>query len=341
MEKSPKLTIVMPFFNNPTLVVEMMESIVENDFQDWELLAVDDGSTEQSLEYIKSRVTDARVRIIHRYQEPKGPQTCRNIGIKEMRGDFVIFFDSDDYVTPSCLRVRVQELQKRPDLDFMVFPTGVFVDGRFDPNAPKYIFGYPVNSDDTAALAKRELPFVVCSNIYRARSIVAHGMEWDTSLLSLQDADFNMQALTKGMKYAYANVKADYGYRIFTGGASVSRQINTYKHFDSHLYATRRFFEMLQAKHGHKYDWDIFQGVLFLYNNVFTNGIDKDYALRMAKNIKKYNKTLYFTLKLQVEATILLAKFLPPKRARQIPMALYLVAHIARMKLKRRRMKPL
>lgn len=341
MAKNPQLSIVMPFFNNPTLVVEMMRSIIANTFQDWELLAIDDGSTAEALEYVKTNINDCRIKFIHRTCEPKGAQTCRNIGIKEMRGEYVVFMDSDDYITPTCLQTRVEELRKRPDLDFMVFPSGIYTDGTFDANAPRFIYGYCVNSDDISAFAKRELPFVVWSNIYRSSSVLSHRLMWDTNLLSLQDADFNLQALLKGLKYSYAYVTADYGYRIFTGEESVSKQINSYKHFDSHLYATRRFFEAIQDKFGHKYDWDIFQGVLFLYNTVFSNGIDKDYAHKMIKCLERYNKMCAFTLKMQVSVTVLLEKFLSAKKARQIPMAFYLVSHVMRLKLKRRKMIPI
>lgn len=337
-----QLSIIMPVYNKKELVKDMIDSIVANDFDDYELIVIDDGSTTETLDFLKEKESRIRqMKVISRREQPKGPQTCRNLGLEIAVGKYVVFFDSDDFVAQTCLRTRVEQMESHPDTDFMVFPSAIYVDGKFIPNAPQFIYGHSVNKDDLSAFARREIPFTVWTNIYKRSSLKTSGIKWDTEVSSLQDSDFNLQAFMKGLKYEYANVKADYGYRIFTGSTSVSKQINTYKHFDSHLYTTAKFFEQLQAKYGHRYDWDIFQGVLFLYNTIFSDGMNKDYALRMVKCVQKYNKNCALTLRLQVAITAWLAKFLPAKRARQIPMAPYLVLHILRMKLKRRRMNPI
>ena len=126
------LSIIMPVFNHRDEVRTMIDSILANDFNAWELLAVDDGSGEDTLQMLESyAAADNRIRVVRRSRQPKGAQTCRNIGLEMARGEFVIVFDSDDYIAPYCLRQRVKMLQKRPDLDFLVFPSGVFVDERF------------------------------------------------------------------------------------------------------------------------------------------------------------------------------------------------------------------
>ena len=79
---------------------------------------------------------DERMHYLHRNREPKGPQTCRNIGLENARGEFIIFFDSDDQVFPFTLKKRVEALRSREDLDFMVFPSGVLFNGNFS-DTPK------------------------------------------------------------------------------------------------------------------------------------------------------------------------------------------------------------
>lgn len=337
-----RLSIVMPFFNNKELVGEMIDSIIANSFQNWELWAIDDGSTDGTFEYLTDKYTaDQRINIMKRDRLPKGAQTCRNIGIEKMSGEYVVFFDSDDYITPECLQTRVDAISKEPDIDFMVFPSGTFVDNKFIPNAPNYKFGYPVHKNDIKSFMCRELPFIVWNNIYKTKSIRSYGMRWDEKLLSLQDADFNISAIFKGMRYKYAQVKPDYGYRISVVPNSISRKITSKEHFASHIYATERMFCGAQSIFGHKYDRCAYKGLLSIYNRIFTNGIDKTYAKKTAECAYKYSKFYGIIMKAQVTLTILLEKIVSPKRARQIPMAFYLFSHYYRELKTQKRIHPI
>ena len=136
------LTIIMPVFNHRDEVRTMIDSIRPNDFCGWELLAIDDGSEEDTLQLLYHYAEeDSRIRGVRRDRQPKGAQTCRNIGLEMTRGEFVIVFDSDDYIAPYCLRQRVEMLCKRPELDFMVFPSGIYVDEKFVTAPHPYDFG--------------------------------------------------------------------------------------------------------------------------------------------------------------------------------------------------------
>ena len=320
----PIVSLIMPFFNNKELVGKMIDSILANTFEDWELLAIDDGSSEETLAYLSHYTADSRVKIIKRETTPKGAQTCRNLGMAHAQGQYWMFVDSDDYLTPACIGTRVEWIEKRQDLDFMVFPSAVYINDVFEPHAPEDIFGYNVHNDDLKGFARRELPFIVWSNIYRADSLRKAHLLWDTKLLSLQDADYNVHAIMAGLRYEYAYVAPDYGYRIRHSQGSVSAKICTPEHFKSNLYASVKFFKTYQERFGHKYDRYVYEGVLRLYNRAFSNGINKQYAVEMVRIVKKYNRFYGTIMALQVFSTLFLEKILPKKLARQIPMALYL-----------------
>ena len=91
----PKVSLIMPFFNNKELVSKMIDSIRANTFEDWELLAIDDGSSNDTLEYLSSFQKDKRIIFIKRETMPKGAQTCRNLGMDYAKGEFLI--------SPVCL----------------------------------------------------------------------------------------------------------------------------------------------------------------------------------------------------------------------------------------------
>lgn len=322
------LSVIMPVFNHPDDVTLMIDSILANDFTQWELIMVDDGSDQPTLDLLNGFANaDSRIRVIQRNRLPKGAQTCRNIGLSEARGEYCIVFDSDDYVAPYCLSQRVEHIQKHVDLDFMVFPSGVFVDGKFAIDGHPYDFGYKLGDSDVEMFARRRLPFIVWNNIYRTNSLRNHHLSWDERLLSLQDADFNMSAIVAGLKYEYAtsDARPDYGYRI-VNTSSISKKISTDRHVESHIYANERMYEMVQSVAGHKLDGALYDGTMSIYNaNMTGTGINRQLAHRLAASLSSQHSMYARLLKVQIWLTTILERILPRKVARQIPVASYLV----------------
>ncbi len=331
----PLLSIVMPVFNHPDLVLQMWRNIQDNTFSGWELLAVDDGSDRSVFDSLAAyAATDRRIRYVSRSAEPKGAQTCRNIGFQMARGKYVIFFDSDDYITPDCLKERVEALEKRPDMDYMVFPSGIVRNGVFSPEANEFDFGYPVFKDDLDAFARRILPFVVWNDIYRTESLRRIRMTWDERLLALQDADFNVRVMLAGLKYDYYHGTPQFGYRIDASSGSVSKKATSPAYRESTLYAIDRFYTIYQQRFGHRYDNALYHGTLFLYNWIQTDGIDPGFASGMADVVYRHSKVYGWLMKVQVTLTKCLAVVLPCKRARQIPMLPHLLGYYRRIRLK-------
>lgn len=317
----------MPVFNHADLVSVMVRSIISNTFTDWELLAIDDGSGAETLSLLQDFADeDPRIRFIRRNRLPKGAQTCRNTGLELARGEYIIFFDSDDFITADCLSTRVKCLSERPELDFMVFPSSTMQKGIYSEFATLYAYGYHIYKDDIKAFAQRTLPFVVWNNIYRTQSLRANCIRWDEQLLSLQDAQFNIDTILCGMKYDYAAVKPHFGYRIDASSGSVSKKIISNEHQDSHIHAIDRFFTSIQGKYGHKYDKALYDGCLVIYNRVFSESVDFGFADRMASAVAKYSPAYGRILRFQISVNKLLAKFMPARRARQIPMLLFLLS---------------
>lgn len=324
--RNPILTIVMPFFNKKELVIQMVDSILSNSFTNWELLAIDDGSAEEDAALLQERYkNESRILFSKRNVQPKGAQTCRNLGLEKARGIYVCFFDSDDFVMPFCLKQRVDFLDCHQELDFAVFPSGTLENDIFSEAASTSVYGYPVFHDDIKQFARRKLPFIVWNNIYRTASLRNMNANWDFHLLSLQDADFNLQTLLHGLKYDYALAKPDYGYRISSTETSISKELYEERHFKSHIYATNKYFESVQGLYGHKYDYSLYLGALYIYNKIFTNGINFKFAHLLADTVKSHSKFYGNLLMGQIFISQYLGKLFPPKRARQIPMACYLI----------------
>ena len=321
----PTLSIVMPVFNHADWVKVMVDSIRANDFVDWELWVVDDGSDAETVATLECEFcNEPRIHYITRGdRQPKGAQTCRNIGMESAQGEYVIFFDSDDYVAPYCLRQRVENMRKHPDLDFMVFPSGVY-NGAFLPNGSEK-YGYPIYKDDFKAFLHRTLPFIVWTNIYRTAVLRKHQLMWDTNLLSYQDSDFNIQALLHGLRYEYAVAKPDYGYRTEGNAGSISKKIQSEAHRQSILYFLDKQYRESQRYWGAKYDRDVYLCTLFLYSNIMASKMDISFAQQLAAVVMKHDAARGKQLLQKIRWNQFLSRFLPERLSRQLIMPFYLI----------------
>jgi glycosyltransferase involved in cell wall biosynthesis len=110
--KTPDISVVIPAFNAEKTIEETVKSVLNQTFRDFEIIIVNDGSTDETLNII-SRFLDSRVKILT--QENSGPQKSRNLGIKESVGRYIAFLDADDLWTSDKLELQLQMLEKYPE----------------------------------------------------------------------------------------------------------------------------------------------------------------------------------------------------------------------------------
>lgn len=92
-----KISVIVPVYNSEKFINRCIDSILAQTYSDWELILVDDGSTDSSLSILyKYKYQDSRIKVIH--QENSGPGCARNIGISHASGDYIVFVDSDDQI---------------------------------------------------------------------------------------------------------------------------------------------------------------------------------------------------------------------------------------------------
>ena len=105
-------TIIVPSFNRQEEIRELLSSVEKLDFprDRFELLIVDDGSTDNTMEYLWEYHKNAKFKLRFVDQENLGPGAARNTGMKNARGDFFIFIDSDCMVPPHWLKTIDEEL---------------------------------------------------------------------------------------------------------------------------------------------------------------------------------------------------------------------------------------
>lgn len=119
---NPKVTIIMATYNRAHFIVETLKSIQEQTFQNWECLIIDDGGTDNTFGVITPILnTDPRFQFSKRPNKYlKGLPGCRNYGLDQAKGEFVIFFDDDDIVHPNNLKINLEVIQAN-EVDFCHF----------------------------------------------------------------------------------------------------------------------------------------------------------------------------------------------------------------------------
>ncbi|MBQ9064818.1 MAG: glycosyltransferase family 2 protein [Blautia sp.] len=117
--KKPKVSVIIPVYNSEEYLRHCLDSLLCQTFGDFEILCIDDGSTDSSARIIEEYVSsDSRVRLLH--QENKGAGAARNYGLRESKGRYLLFLDSDDFFEPVMLEKAYRTIVHYK-ADFIVF----------------------------------------------------------------------------------------------------------------------------------------------------------------------------------------------------------------------------
>jgi len=122
---TPKITVYITCYNYAKYVEKAIQSVLSQTIQDFELLIIDDGSTDESREIIQKFENEEQVKII--FQQNKGLNATNNVAINHARGQYIIRLDADDYFQPEALGVMSSILDSDDELG-LVFPDYYYVD---------------------------------------------------------------------------------------------------------------------------------------------------------------------------------------------------------------------
>lgn len=245
MNDYPKVSIIIPLYNRVDLVGQTLDSVINQTYENWEIIVVDDGSTDGSYEYVQNLAhQNSHVKVFKRHREPKGASTCRNIGIEKASGDYIIFLDSDDILAPHCLQQRVQAFQEHQHNDFLVFPVQYFVNTVGDRD--KIFFRYFYQDYITSFLLQSH--WITLSPIWKKEAVVQLN-GFDEKLTCMQDGDLHLRALVEGMKFKVfrENTPVDGYLRVSNSYSRISNTLYTEK-LDSQAYANQKMYNKLLEK---------------------------------------------------------------------------------------------
>lgn len=188
---NPYFSIIIPCYNQADFLIKAVESIQHQSFQNWEIIIVNDGSTDQTLLIAENlRIADARILVIN--QTNGGLSAARNAGIKLAKGMVLNFHDADDWLAPDCLQTVFQKFQEI-DMDILVSGFTYYYESH-----PIHTHSFPVKEIAIEQLIEGNIAPPI-SFFIKKEAVTAIG-NFDSILKSCEDWDFWIRAAKLGFK---------------------------------------------------------------------------------------------------------------------------------------------
>lgn len=210
-----------------------------------EVIVVDDASTDDSVATLRRLARDnASMRLVE-LPSNRGGSHCRNIGIREARGEFVVFLDADDLLLPGCCQGRVRAAREAPDHDLWVFPMHVF---REDPGVVETTW-VPRSGDHLAHFLAHRLDWSIMQPLWR-RAFLQELGGFDESFVRLQDPELHVRAMLAGARArCHADSAADCAYRIAAERHAGGCGPIAARHAAGAIHFYRTFFDRVSPSH--------------------------------------------------------------------------------------------
>lgn len=134
VQSTPTISIIIPTFNREKFIGDAIRSILVQTFQDFEIIIIDDGSTDGTADVIKSFITD---KLKYIYQQNHGRSNARNHALSLATGHYITFLDSDDLYLPNKLELQVSYMDAHPDVG-MIYTSAHCMDEDGNPISHYY-----------------------------------------------------------------------------------------------------------------------------------------------------------------------------------------------------------
>lgn len=193
-ETSPTISIIMAVYNGGEHLRSAIDSVLAQSFTDFELVVVNDASTDDSVAQIEG-YDDPRIKLLHN-EENKGLAASLNVGLKEAKGRYIARMDADDLAVPERLKKQLSFLEKHPDIG-LLGSNAVAID---DVDEMIGVFQRWETDDVIRWVAMFDNPFIHSSVMFRHSLLTENSLLYDESLVASQDYDLwvKMLKVTQG-----------------------------------------------------------------------------------------------------------------------------------------------
>ncbi len=212
---SPKVSIVIPAYNVEAYILDTLRSVIDQTFLDFEVLVVNDGSTDRTSEVITQFIQqDSRFKILHK---PNGGlSSARNFGIRHAEGKYIALLDGDDLYLPNKLATHIEVLDRNPSVG-VVYSASQAIRENGDPTWMT-LSGKPLYTNILKSLLCKNFVGHGSNGIFR-KEIISEIGDFDESLKCVEDLDFWLRVA--GTKWRFHRVPSvQCCYRVRAAGLS-------------------------------------------------------------------------------------------------------------------------
>jgi glycosyltransferase involved in cell wall biosynthesis len=307
------VSIIIPTFNRAYLINETLNSIITQTHTNWECIIVDDGSTDNTAEIIKSFIQkDKRFKYYLRPSNRiKGANACRNYGFELSKGDYVKWFDSDDIMHPEFLQKQIELLYNNADLNFCASFSETFIDKINNVVAYNNPAVYVDNQDSLFNYITGKIIFLTPSPLWKRNFLIGKKL-FDENLHNAHETDFNFARLIEGAKFQYLDEVLFFvrrGHQSIDGNLDqdINGYLSMFKYYQKVFGYLKKESDFLNNKQRKELSRFILYKQLMIINNVRRIGSIKSFPSEINKLV--FN-TLQIHLKLINRIKILFGIFL-------------------------------
>lgn len=181
----PKVSVIMPIYNAEKYVKETIDGILNQTFEDFELLLINDHPTDKTMEIVKD-IKDSRIRIIEN-ERNRGIAYSRNRGLEEARGQYIALMDDDDLTDRERLKLEVDFLDSHLDIGVIGGSSVNIDESNRQQSEPAFIL---TNPDYIRAQMMFFCPMANSSTMFRKNIIEAYGIRYQENCLGMEDYRF-------------------------------------------------------------------------------------------------------------------------------------------------------
>ena len=266
------LSVIVPVYNTEKYLKECLDSIINQTFRDIEIICVNDGSTDKSLEILKEyALKDNRIKVIT--QGNKGQSVARNIGLNNASGKYITFIDSDDYLDFNTYKIVLSDIEY---VDIVCFGAKVFgnKNTRQKLNDDKY---YQIKYNGITEIndeIRFETDCSVCNKIFKQEILKRYNINFPIGI-HYEDAEFFFKYINVVNKAKFIN---EYFYHYRRRANSImSKTFSRCEFAIEHLYIVNNLYNFLQKNNLFKLRENLFAKIFTAYFNLaYYNALTKD-----------------------------------------------------------------
>jgi len=188
MRKEPLISVIIPTYNREKIIERAINSVINQTYKNWELIIVDDGSTDNTKKVLEPYLKNNKIKYFH--NKNKGVSAVRNFGIKKAQGEYIAFLDSDDEFVKEKLRKQLNEMMK--------LKKQISLSNCSKINENKGVINYDIQQSfliSAMDIVQNRIP--LSASLIMLKKEVTNNFLFDEKLPTSNDFDFVLRSLSK------------------------------------------------------------------------------------------------------------------------------------------------